>query len=676
MQQNIWDNLSAIKEQVARYAKSAKENEWISTKECDEILEKLEKDTLTIGVIGQIKCGKSTFLNALLFKDNVLPVASTPMTAALSVITYGEKEEVTAEFYMPEEWGDIEDQATLTGDDPKIKAAKELVEQSKVLGSRLNRLLGTTQSASFSDLEKYVGAKGEYVAITKSVTIKYPEERLKGVQVVDTPGFNDPVVSREARTTEFLAKADVVILLLYAGKPFDATDKDILFEKVKKVGVGKIIIGVNKYDLAIANGELEETIRAYIISEIAKAVREKNDVVLNGLLRDPNPILLSAHMALLGLMPMSKIKSNEDLEWHYKKFRRKFDINTQSEILEKSKLSELENEINALLANGKIEVLIRKPINEIQGKINSKKAKYEAQLLALSEKKKNLSLNDKDLEAKLKTYKDAKEKIEYHIHNKKLDMEEFVNERIQDTESKLEKERSTDMSHLRNITEDKSSKEKTKSKIEYALININILFIDKYKDTHKEIKSKFKKISDDLIGDLGEIIGGYSDDKKKIKYCMASYREELLKFDNISFEDLFSLKDVKKGSENDLGIVDIILIAIARGIGLGFIHQQYQKRKYKEELTEQVKDLMPKDAIKKSFDPIRKHVNDFIDFFTTRFLNDLLDPVIKSIEKIQQEKCDKELEKKEVEKEIIKLENKKEELKIQLDDINNYIKTM
>lgn len=39
-----------------------------------------------------MKCGKSTFLNSFIFEDDILPAATTPMTAALSVITYGEKE--------------------------------------------------------------------------------------------------------------------------------------------------------------------------------------------------------------------------------------------------------------------------------------------------------------------------------------------------------------------------------------------------------------------------------------------------------------------------------------------------------------------------------------------------------------------------------------------------------
>ncbi|MCM8765991.1 MAG: hypothetical protein NC920_04000, partial [Candidatus Omnitrophica bacterium] len=42
------------------------------------------------------------------------------------------------------------------------------------------------------------------------------------------PGFNDPVSSREQRALEFLSEADVVIVLLYACRPFDKTDKELI----------------------------------------------------------------------------------------------------------------------------------------------------------------------------------------------------------------------------------------------------------------------------------------------------------------------------------------------------------------------------------------------------------------------------------------------------------------
>ena len=51
-----------------------------------------EEQTLNIAIMGQVKAGKSSFLNALLFNGKpVLPTAATPKTANLTRISYGEK---------------------------------------------------------------------------------------------------------------------------------------------------------------------------------------------------------------------------------------------------------------------------------------------------------------------------------------------------------------------------------------------------------------------------------------------------------------------------------------------------------------------------------------------------------------------------------------------------------
>ena len=60
---------------------------------------------LRIGIIGQIKRGKSSFLNSLLFNgEDILPKAATPMTAALTRISYSEHPEAAVEFYTMAEW--------------------------------------------------------------------------------------------------------------------------------------------------------------------------------------------------------------------------------------------------------------------------------------------------------------------------------------------------------------------------------------------------------------------------------------------------------------------------------------------------------------------------------------------------------------------------------------------
>ena len=55
---------------------------------------------LQIGIVGRVKAGKSSLLNALLFDGkSVLPKAATPMTAALTIISYGEELSAEVEFF-------------------------------------------------------------------------------------------------------------------------------------------------------------------------------------------------------------------------------------------------------------------------------------------------------------------------------------------------------------------------------------------------------------------------------------------------------------------------------------------------------------------------------------------------------------------------------------------------
>ena len=177
MTQNLFEELQQKKQQLADLAVKAREFGWIDESREQDIQKKLNNDVLTIGVIGQMKCGKSTFLNAFVFEDDVLPSATTPMTAALSVITYGEEKKIVAEFYTQDEWAEqkmqaarsIDEVAGNTLEESKIKAAKELVEKSVKLGSALNNYLGKTQEDSFENLIEYVG--GNYSTVIRSVPV-------------------------------------------------------------------------------------------------------------------------------------------------------------------------------------------------------------------------------------------------------------------------------------------------------------------------------------------------------------------------------------------------------------------------------------------------------------------------------------------------------------------------
>lgn len=245
-----------------------------------EILKK-DNSVLKIGVVGQVKAGKSSFLNSLLFNgENVLPRASTPMTAGLTVLQYGDENEFEVEYYNTYEWKTFEDKAKqydqiiegykmeeqyssmsekeierIADIDSQIIAAKELVSNCK--GSIRANIKDESkkETKSFYDiadlqnvLESYVGANGNYTSIVKCLTIKMNDERLKDIQIVDTPGVNDPVLSRELRTREFLRGCHGVFFLSYSGRFFDSTDVSFLVDRVGSQGIGDVVLIASKFD--------------------------------------------------------------------------------------------------------------------------------------------------------------------------------------------------------------------------------------------------------------------------------------------------------------------------------------------------------------------------------------------------------------------------------------------
>ena len=169
---NILEDFQIQKQKVVQLTRKAVEFGWLASDRGEEIIKKIQDDILTIGVIGQMKCGKSTFLNSFIFGSDVLPAATTPMTASLSVITYGEQEKMMAEFYTKEEWEEQRRQATrnlaeLEGNEvekSKVQAAQELVSKASKLGSSLESYLGKTQEDKLENLVEYVGADGKYIS--------------------------------------------------------------------------------------------------------------------------------------------------------------------------------------------------------------------------------------------------------------------------------------------------------------------------------------------------------------------------------------------------------------------------------------------------------------------------------------------------------------------------------
>lgn len=687
MEQNLFEEFQNKKNKLKSLALKAKDFGWIDENRCKELIDKLEKDILTIGVIGQMKCGKSTFLNSFVFEDTVLPAATTPMTAALSVITYGEQKKVVAEFYTNDEWEEQKAQAARSLDDvagdtmaeSKIKAAKELVSKASRLGSYLKDCLGKTREDSFDNIIEYVGADGKYVSITKSVKIYYPKEYLKGVEIVDTPGFNDPIVSREERTKEFLKKADVVLMMLYAGRPFDATDRDIIFKNVSQCGIGKVLIGINKYDIPYCsevNPEDEEQIKDYVKSEIAKACRESNDNTLSDILSEAEPIPLSAEMALLSELPMSKVNSEEALNFAWNRHCSNFGIGSQPEMRKWSHIDNLVNAIRNLIDKEKSQILFAMPLNAIYAAGGKLKMDNEA---ALNQKKAEITMlqsPDDDLEEREYNLSKACRRLEKKMGFLEESLNDDVRTLVNNGEDILEGLVDSACNKMENVVE---TDFKRFTKVEslqpkFDKITSNLVNRDmkrKMKNLQDEGRRKFMSSIQDFFTDAEDILLKYLPDIDTRDFIKELQGKIKLDMDNVS---LFS----KEGEEvTDAGWLDIIGGILGNFINgmsfglVGVIGRALTHNSTKIDLLNFINSKRDSFDCGDSLQGAFANKDKIINTIRQKLIEGMLNPLQEKVEEIRNGKVNKETKLEEAKVALDGLLEKKKILEVQLEEVSS-----
>lgn len=219
-----------------------------------------ENRKLNIGVVGQVKAGKSSFLNTLLFNgEEILPKASTPKTATLTKMEYSEHNIIQVEYYSVEEWEVLEDNALVDLDDEVYTSAREIVgmvrrnglEPISYLEMGNEQIEFATYDDLIANLNNYVGEDGKFTPIVKAVTLYLNKEEFKGLSIVDTPGLNDPIASRTIRTKEFMEVCDVVFFLSQSGSFLDKSDWILLSSQLPQKGVKKLVLVASKYDSGI-----------------------------------------------------------------------------------------------------------------------------------------------------------------------------------------------------------------------------------------------------------------------------------------------------------------------------------------------------------------------------------------------------------------------------------------
>lgn len=495
--ENIITKYEKIYKQIEKYESLLNKDTMNEIKEfSDNIRHKIEDARqegrlLRIGIVGEVKAGKSTFLNALIFDGKqILPQAATPMTAALTKIAYSENLKAEVEFYTEKDWETIKSYAkdyeiqckqlehefkmmkkqnmrgfanigksntSIKVDDDIIinkselntyinsrvstrdKSCYELVEMLKQKSINyiecLNTGIHTIEDISNVDdlmgkLENYVGANGEYTPIVKSTKIYLNFENLKDIEIIDTPGTNDPIVSRSMATRQNLSSCDVVFLLSYAGQFMKQQDVQFLSNTLPNEGIKKGIIVGSKFDsvlldsrnnkgfletLKIVSTDLTRHAEYIINKEIEKNPSNKT---LQSIKNSLPPIYVSPMTYIIGKKNKESLAPNEkkiidNLSNRFKDFN--FNNNILIELsniekIRKTHLNSIKSEKEKILKE-KMEDIFISQRKKIRSLISALQKEVEL-------KKDNLLNSDKkNLEESLEILNRKSIKIESRVEN-------------------------------------------------------------------------------------------------------------------------------------------------------------------------------------------------------------------------------------------------------------------
>ncbi|MFB1285905.1 dynamin family protein [Helicobacter pylori] len=312
------------------------DNAVIKAEELEKTLKELQDTNrdLKVGIIGRVKAGKSSLLNALIFEGvEVLPKAATPMTASLTVLKYANTLNAEVEFYSPKDIAELKNEHEryvrefnkiveeevkkqkekqslsnrakeglnkfgkfISGNKSDKEVPKERVLSDEEINKRAERIAKNTlnedtklvssydqyermkksglintekldpriQANSLQELHQkllqFVGADGKYMPYTKAVQISLNNPNLKDLEVIDTPGVNDPIASREERTKALLKDCDVVFIISPSNQFL--TDSDMsLFDRVSnKEGFQEIYFVASQADSTVLSmSEVEKS---------------------------------------------------------------------------------------------------------------------------------------------------------------------------------------------------------------------------------------------------------------------------------------------------------------------------------------------------------------------------------------------------------------------------------
>lgn len=283
-------------------------------KKSNKLIKQLRAFEPSITMIGQIKAGKTSLVNAMIGRPDLLPADVNPWTSVVTSLHLNaplpdDAPTASFQFFSQGEWdhlvengGRIGELSARAGADEELDKVRaqiaEMREKTKMrLGRKFELLLGQKHNyAELNDdlVQRYVcmgddfedldeeDQQGRFADITKSADLYLDAKAIPvPLCIRDTPGVNDTFMMREQITINALRESRICVVVLSAHQALSSMDMGLI-RLISNVKAREVIIFVNRIDELSDPAAQVPEIRDSILQTLADNNGPENPEVIFG----------------------------------------------------------------------------------------------------------------------------------------------------------------------------------------------------------------------------------------------------------------------------------------------------------------------------------------------------------------------------------------------------------
>jgi signal recognition particle receptor subunit beta len=271
----------------------------------------LQERTCRIAVIGQIKAGKSTFINAIARRPGLLPTDINPWTVVVTALHFRNaptppEHAAVFNLFSVDEWRELADgggrlreltERLVPGFQSDLLRAQLEVMRKRAerrLGPKFAELLGQchrfqavtpqllTDYVSAGDDNAWPSKRRHYSDITRSADLYFNDGPFAfPITLIDTPGTNDPFLVRDEITRRSLENPDIYVFVVSACQPLSAADIGML-RLLNGLNKDRIVVFINRADQLPNLNDDAEAVKAAIEKRLRTELPSLNIPVVYG----------------------------------------------------------------------------------------------------------------------------------------------------------------------------------------------------------------------------------------------------------------------------------------------------------------------------------------------------------------------------------------------------------